>query len=221
MEPVPYRSIPWARILARIAESVGARAPTARIKPAPEAAFRILVTTMISPRTKDEVTDAAADRLLASAPAPEALAALPQEQIARLIYPAGFYRVKAASLRAAATLLVARHGSRVPESVAGLLELPGVGRKIANLVASRAFGIDAICVDTHVHRISNRAGWVAAETPERTEQALAVVLPKRYWSAVNELLVSFGKRVCTPQSPRCSECPIAARCRKVGVTRSR
>jgi endonuclease III len=176
---------------------------------------------MISPRTKDEVTDAAADRLLARAPSPAALAGLPEQSIARLIYPAGFYRVKARSLRAAAALLASVHDSRVPASIDDLLTLPGVGRKIANLVASRAFGIDAICVDTHVHRIANRAGWVSTTTPERTERALAERIPRRYWSVVNDLLVPFGKRVCTPQSPRCSACPLRISCPRRGVERSR
>jgi endonuclease-3 len=184
-------------------------------------AFRVLVATMISPRTRDEVTEVAAERLLAAAPDPAALAALPASRIERLIYPAGFYHTKAANLRGAARMLLERHDGRVPAGMEELLELPGVGRKVANLVRNLGFGLDGICVDTHVHRISNRLGWVQTKTPEQTERALARRLPRRWWIDVNELLVRFGQTVCTPLSPRCSSCPLGRICPRVGVGRTR
>jgi endonuclease III len=183
--------------------------------------FAVLVSTMISLRTKDEVTAAASARLLARAANPRELASLSEAAIARLIYPAGFYRTKARHLRQASRLLVEGQGGRVPESMEDLLALPGVGRKTANLVRNLGFGLPGICVDTHVHRISNRLGWVRTRTPLETERALEAVLPRRYWIPVNGLLVAFGQRTCTPQSPRCSACPIRRHCARAGVTRSR
>jgi len=176
---------------------------------------------MISLRTKDDVTEAASRRLLDRAPDPRSLAAMGEAQIARLIFPAGFYRTKARHLRQTAALLLERHGGRVPESMEQLLELPGVGRKTANLVRNLGYGLPGICVDTHVHRIANRLGWVRTNTPAQTERALEKVLPRRYWIPVNELLVGFGQRVCTPLSPRCSACPISGLCPRRGVGRSR
>jgi len=213
--------IAWERSLRAMAAAAGTPLVRRHPRTSPSSAFAILVTTMISPRTKDEVTDAAALRLLRRAPTPASLAALPRSDIARLIYPAGFYRTKAASLRQAAARLAAGHQGLVPETMDGLLELPGVGRKIANLVLSRAFGQDAICVDTHVHRISNRRGWVRTRTPEETEHELRRLCPRRFWTALNDVLVGFGKRVCTPQSPRCGDCPVSAGCPREGVARSR
>jgi len=183
--------------------------------------FRVLVATMISLRTKDDVTRAAADRLLAAAPTPSALAALPAPRIARLIYPAGFYRTKSRNLRDAARILVSERGGAVPRSMEELLALPGVGRKTANLVRNLGYGLPGICVDTHVHRISNRFGWVSTRTPEETERALMRVLPRRYWIVINELLVRYGQTVCTPLSPRCTACPVSAWCPQVGVGRTR
>jgi endonuclease-3 len=183
--------------------------------------FRVLVSTIISTRTKDAVTAAAADRLLSVAPGARRLAALPETRVARLIFPAGFYRTKAANLRASARLLLERHAGRVPEGMDDLLELPGVGRKVANLVRGLGFGIPGICVDTHVHRISNRLGWVATRDPAGTERALLGTLPRRYWIVVNELMVRWGQAVCTPLSPHCSSCPVTGACRRRGVTRAR
>ena len=183
--------------------------------------FAVLVSTMISLRTKDEVTAAASARLLARAGSPGELAALSERTIARLIYPAGFYRTKARHLRQAGRLLAERHAGRVPEAMEDLLALPGVGRKTANLVRNLGFGLPGICVDTHVHRISNRLGWVRTRTPLETERALEARLPRRYWIPVNGFLVAFGQRTCTPLSPKCSQCPIRRHCARVGVGRSR
>lgn len=185
---------------------------------------------MISLRTKDDVTLAASRRLFAAAGTPAELASLDEEEIARLIYPAGFYRMKAGNIREVART-VARQGT-VPDTLELLTALPGVGRKTANLVLNLGFGIPAICVDTHVHRIANRLGWIATRTPDETERALMALMPARHWIETNELLVAFGQQVCTPVSPRCSACPFrgpgddrrsGARpiCRRVGVTKSR
>jgi endonuclease-3 len=183
--------------------------------------FRVLVSTIISTRTKDTVTAAAAGRLLAAAPDARRLAALRASRIARLIVPAGFYRTKAANLRATARRLLERHDGAVPPDMDELLALPGVGRKVANLVRGLGFGIAGICVDTHVHRISNRLGWVETRDPAGTERELMRVLPRRYWISVNELMVRWGQSVCTPLSPWCSACPLAHSCRRRGVGKSR
>jgi endonuclease-3 len=186
-----------------------------------DAPYRVLVSTVISLRTKDEVTLPASERLLSAAPTVEHLAELREDRIARLIYPAGFYRMKARNLRACADLIRKHHNGVVPRSVEELTELPGVGRKTANLVLGIGYGIDAICVDTHVHRIANRLGWIETRTPERSEQALMRILPRRFWIPVNELLVGFGQQVCKPVSPLCSRCPLENECPKVDVAHRR
>jgi endonuclease-3 len=183
--------------------------------------FRVLVATVISLRTKDDVTTAASERLVSRAPTPAALAQAQEREIAEAIYPAGFYRTKAARLKEIGRILSVQYGGTVPRSESELLELPGVGRKTANLVLSLGFGLPAICVDTHVHRISNRLGWVTSRSPEETERQLQAVLPKEYWREINGLLVAFGQQTCTPTSPRCSSCPLAQTCPMVGVTKSR
>lgn len=183
--------------------------------------FDVLVGTLISLRTRDEVTIPATRRLLAIASSPGELRALSHRAIEQAIYPAGFYRTKARRLREIARILEERYGGSVPDTMEALLELPGVGRKTANLVLLAGHGIAALCVDTHVHRISNRLGFVSTRTPAQTEDALRAGLPRRLWWDYNELLVSFGKKVCTPLSPRCSICPAAASCPRVGVTRMR
>jgi endonuclease III len=216
--------IPWARIVSAMTSALAEDSPLPSVSAVAEQdsdPFRVLVATMISLRTKDEVTRKAADSLLAAAPTPQALAALPETRIEQLIYPAGFYHTKAKSLRATARALVEHHGGAVPSDMEELLALTGVGRKTANLVLNLGFGLPGICVDTHVHRISNRMGWVATKGPAQTELALMEILPKRYWITINELLVRYGQRVCTPLSPHCSTCPAARFCARVGVGRSR
>ncbi len=183
--------------------------------------FRILVSTVISARTKDEVTGSASERLFARAKDPESMARLRESEIAKLIYPAGFYRTKAKAIRALSKKLAEEHGGRVPRRIEELVELPGVGRKTANLVVTLAFGGPGICVDTHVHRIVNRIGVVSTRNPKETEFALRAVLPKEYWLEINDMLVTYGKNVCTPVSPRCSICRIESLCAKTGVSRSR
>jgi endonuclease-3 len=216
--------VAWEHILGRLQEVLHT-APLPAVSELaqrlPHEPFHVLVSTMISLRTKDEVTAGASGRLLGRAPTPKALSELSPEEIGRLIYPAGFYNTKARNLQAMATVLVEKHQGVVPSDMDALLELPGVGRKTANLVRNLGFGLDGICVDTHVHRISNRLGWVRTRTPHETELALEEILPRRFWIPINELLVRFGQRICTPLSPRCSICLVAGHCRQVGVTRSR
>ena len=183
--------------------------------------FAVLVSTVISLRTRDEVTDLVSPRLLALAPTAAALARMPTERIARLIYPAGFYRTKARTLRTLGRVLVERHGGRVPDSIDELCALHGVGRKTANLVVTLGYAKPGICVDTHVHRICNRMGFVSTRSPDETERVLRARLPTRWWIPINDLLVSFGRVHCTPLSPRCSTCPVAGVCAQRGVARRR
>ena len=183
--------------------------------------FRLLVACVISLRTKDEVTAESSRRLFAIADTPQALAALDPTTIAEAIFPAGFYNTKAKQLRMIGEILRDRYGSEVPGDEEALLALPGVGRKTANLVLGLGFDIPAICVDTHVHRISNRLGLVATKTPEETERALQNVLPGDLWIPINDLLVTFGQNRCHPTSPRCTGCPLEDLCPRIGVTRFR
>jgi endonuclease III len=183
--------------------------------------FKILIGCLLSLRTKDETTGPAAARLFALAETAEAMRQLSREQIARAIYPVGFYRTKATSILDICRTLMERHGGRVPDTMGALLELKGVGRKTANLVLTMGFQKPAICVDTHVHRISNRWRYVRTKNPEHTELALRRKLPKAYWMVYNDLLVSFGQNICKPISPLCGQCPLDARCPKVGVKQHR
>jgi endonuclease-3 len=182
--------------------------------------FRVLIATMLSAQTKDAVTAAASARLFRVARMPRTMAALPRRRIERLIYPVSFYRTKARHVRAAVRQILDRFDGRVPATMDELLTLPGVGRKTANLVlilshASR----DNICVDTHVHRISNRLGWVKTRTPDQTEHALYRVVPKRWWPSVNLYLVTWGQNVCKPVYPRCRACVVSPLCPRIGVVR--
>jgi endonuclease-3 len=183
--------------------------------------FRVLVACILSLRTQDTTTGPAAARLFALAADPAAMLRLSARQIERAIYPVGFYRTKARAILGICRDLLERFGGRVPDDLDALLTLGGVGRKTANLVVTIGYGKPGICVDTHVHRISNRFGYVKTRTPEETEMALRARLPRRYWIGYNDLLVSFGQNVCAPISPRCSQCPIHRLCRRVGVTASR
>lgn len=183
--------------------------------------WAVLASTIISLRTKDEVTIIASERLLEKAGSPAELSAMKEAAVAKLIYPAGFYRNKAASLKKIAAILLEKYGGKVPARMEELLALPGVGRKTANLVLSEAFDIAAICVDIHVHRISNRCGWLVSKTPEETEMFLREILPKKYWKRINFILVLYGQKLCRPVSPFCSHCVIGKYCARRGVDRSR
>lgn len=183
--------------------------------------FRVLVATILSLRTRDTLTAQVAPRLFAIADTPPALLELSEERLAEIIYPVGFYRNKARTLLAICHLLMKDYGGAVPNDLERLLALPGVGRKTANLVMTRGFGLPGICVDTHVHRICNRWGYVHTTTPDQTEYALREKLPSEYWIPINELLVTLGQNICHPSSPRCTTCPVAQWCARVGVARSR
>ena len=181
----------------------------------------MLVACILSLRTQDSTTGPAAARLFAAAATPDAMLRLPAARIARLIYPVGFYRTKARVILGICRDLLDRFGGRVPDTIEDLLTLKGVGRKTANLVVTMGYGKPGICVDTHVHRISNRLGYVRTRTPEETETVLRQRLPRRFWIGYNDLLVGFGQNICTPISPRCSTCPVRSLCRRIGVTTSR
>lgn len=183
--------------------------------------FRVLVSCLLSLRTRDEVTAAASARLFALADTPDKLGALAVEDIAQAIYPVAFYRNKAGQLKEIALVLQKKYDSRVPESLEELLELKGVGRKTANLTLTLGHGGMGICVDIHVHRIVNRWGYVRTRSPDDTEMALREKMPKRYWKGLNDLLVTFGQNICRPVSPFCSRCPVEDLCLRVGVGRSR
>ena len=180
--------------------------------------FEVLVTTILSLRTKDEVTRVAARRLLEKVRAPKDIIAMKEQDLARLIFPVGFYKTKAQTLKKISEDLIEKFGGKVPDDLDELLKLKGVGRKTANLVVTLAFGKPGICVDTHVHRVSNRLGYVATKTPEATEMALREKLPREYWIEYNDLLVTWGQNICRPISPFCSKCAIRPYCRQVGVT---
>lgn len=183
--------------------------------------YRVLVSCLISLRTKDEVTSAASERLFLLADTPEQMVKIPPETIADRIYPAGFYRTKARTILDASQELIDRFDGRVPGTVEELVSIRGVGRKTANLVVTLGHGKPGICVDTHVHRITNRWGLVRTKNPDQTEVALRKVLPKRYWIPINDLLVNYGKSICRPISPHCTECKLTPFCEKEGVTRFR
>ena len=182
--------------------------------------FQVLIATLLSARTQDATTLAASTRLFRKARTPRAMGKLTVRQIETLIYPVSFYRHKARHIKATCRILVDRFGGRVPRTMADLLLLPGVGRKTANLVLILAFKSERnICVDTHVHRISNRLGWVRTRTPEETEQALYAATDNRWWPYINLYLVTWGQNVCRPVYPRCSACLLTDWCPRVGVTR--
>jgi endonuclease-3 len=183
--------------------------------------WAVLASTILSLRTKDDVTLAASAALLERAPTPSDLLKLEAQKIEKLIFPAGFYRTKALNLRRIATIIIEKYAGLVPDDLDELLSLPGVGRKTANLVLIEAFDKDGICVDTHVHRICNRAGWVGTKTPEETEMRLREILPKKHWKGLNALLVLYGQQLCRPISPFCSKCVIKKYCAEKEVGKSR
>jgi endonuclease-3 len=183
--------------------------------------FRTLIGCILSLRTKDETTAAASQRLFDRAATPAAILTLDLATLEKLIYPVGFYRTKAKAIHGICRDLIEKFGGVVPNEIDELLKLKGVGRKTANLVVTEAYGRPGICVDTHVHRISNRWGLVKAKTPDKTEVELRRVLPPRHWLEYNGLLVAFGQTICHPTSPWCSKCKIADSCPRIGVIRSR
>ncbi len=183
--------------------------------------FQILISTVLSLRTRDQTTAEASARLFRLARTPRAMLALPRRTIERAIYPVGFYRTKARHIHDISRDLLERYGGVVPDDIDELLTLKGVGRKTANLVVTLGYRKPGICVDIHVHRISNRWGYIRTKTPAQSEEALRRKLPRRYWIIYNDLLVPFGQNLCTPVSPRCSQCKLFRYCERVGVTSSR
>jgi endonuclease-3 len=179
--------------------------------------FRILIGCILSLRTRDDTSIPATDRLFELASTPERMVSLRASTIAKRIYPVGFYRRKAEQIRAISRRILDLHGGKVPSVMEDLLALPGVGRKTANLVLTIGFGLPGICVDTHVHRICNRLGWVETDHPDRTELELRTFLPSRFWIPINEILVRHGQSICKPIAPRCGDCPVSRDCPRVNV----
>jgi len=183
--------------------------------------FLILISTLLSLRTKDETTEKAMDQLTKRVQTPEDILGLSDGELEKIIYPVGFYRNKTKTLKNVSRILLQKYGGRVPDSLDELLSIKGVGRKTANLVITEAYGKPGICVDTHVHRISNRLGIVSTKNPHSTEEELRKILPKKYWIIYNTLLVAFGRKICHPISPRCSHCSIIHLCKQIGVIKHR
>lgn len=183
--------------------------------------FMVLISCILSLRTKDNTTMQASERLFDLAKTPEAMMGLPIKTIEKAIYPVGFYRNKAKVIKNICKRLVEEYHSKAPDTIGELLKFKGVGRKTANLVVTIGYGKHGICVDTHVHRITNRWGYVQTKTPEETEFALRKKLPQRYWLIINDLLVTFGQNICKPISPLCSKCRLYKYCGRVGVAKSR
>jgi endonuclease-3 len=183
--------------------------------------YEVLISCILSLRTQDATTEKASDRLFALASTPQAMVTLSGSVIEKAIYPVGFYRTKARNIREISRQILERFGGAVPDSIDELLTLPGVGRKTANLVVTYGYAKPGICVDTHVHRITNRWGYVATKSPDETEMALRRILPRRHWIPLNDLLVTYGQNLCKPISPHCSACSIGRWCARVGVGKSR
>jgi len=183
--------------------------------------YRVLISCILSLRTKDKTTAEASSRLFKVADSPRKMIELPAGRIQKLIYPVGFYRNKTKAILGMSKKILDDFGGRVPDNMDDLLKLKGVGRKTANLVLGLGYNIPAICVDTHVHRISNRLGWVKTDGPQATEEALEKIIPRNYWIKLNTILVGFGQNLCAPVSPFCSRCAVNKYCRKTGVSRSR
>jgi endonuclease-3 len=207
------------RALARAIDNLDLPAVEKIAEDSQEDPFEVLIATMLSAQTRDAVTAAATARLFRVARTPRTIARLTEKQIIKVIYPVSFYRHKAAHVRETCRILVERFGGCVPSTMAELLTLPGVGRKTANLVLILSFrSVKNICVDTHVHRISNRLGWVRTRTPDETEQALYRATRQRWWPYINLYLVTWGQNVCRPIYPRCGACVIREHCPRIGVT---
>ena len=183
--------------------------------------FHVLISCLLSLRTKDQTTRDASHRLFAVANNPQEMLEISTPDMEKLIYPVGFYRTKAVKIKEICGELIKTYKSKVPDEIDELLKLNGVGRKTANLVVTLGYQKPGICVDTHVHRITNRWGYVKTKNPYETEFALREKLPPEYWLTINDLLVTYGQNVCVPVSPKCSVCPVQMYCRKVGVTRHR
>ena len=215
------RAVAIIKILRIATKDMVAPAATTITKQYGRNPFLILISCILSLRTRDTVSLPASQRLFEHAQTPQTLLLLSPSTIEKLIYPTGFYRHKAKEILAICTILLEKYKGKVPNTHEELIALPGVGPKTANLVLAEGFGIPAICVDTHVHRISNRLGLVKSKTVEQTEEQLKLVLPKHYWSEYNKLMVMWGQNICVPISPKCSICPLLPLCPQIGVVRHR
>ena len=191
------------------------------IAEASDSPFKVLISCILSLRTQDSTTAHASRRLFALADSPETMVKLTAKKIERAIFPVGFYHTKAKTILEICRILIEKYSGKVPDEIDELIKFKGVGRKTANLVVTLGYNKPGICVDTHVHRISNRWGYVKTATPAKTEVALREKLPKQYWIQYNDLLVSFGQQLCRPISPLCSQCPVAKYCNQIGVTTRR
>jgi endonuclease-3 len=215
-------SFPFPELIERLQRYYANDVPAlTRIAAERNSPFLVLIGCLLSLRTKDETTDMAMQRLLQRAQTAQQLVGIPTDELETIIFPVGFYRNKARLIKEVARTIIEKYGNQVPDSIDELLTIKGIGRKTANIVITQGFGKPGIAVDTHVHRISNRLGVVATGTPDRTEIALREILPKQYWRTYNPLLVTHGRRTCTPLSPFCSRCPVSDLCKRVGVSRSR
>lgn len=213
---------PFDKVISRLEEYYGEDAPAlTRMASRKRDPFLVLIACLLSLRTKDEVTDQAMGRLLKRAKRPEEITAIPVAELEKIIYPVGFYRNKARVLKDVSRTILENYKGKVPDTIDELLKLKGVGRKTANIVMAEGFRRPGIAVDTHVHRISNRLGAVSTKNPNETEEVLRKILPIKYWITYNALLVTHGRRTCTPISPFCSRCPIYQCCCRVGVVKSR
>lgn len=183
--------------------------------------FKVLISTILSARAKDEVTEVISEELFRTYPTAKKLAIATPADIIPIIKKIGFYNAKSRNIIAAARMIRDEFGGKVPNTREELVKLPGVGRKVANCVLVYSFKKDAIPVDIHVHRISNRLGWVKTKTPEETEEKLEALVPKKHWQTINDTFVAHGKTICAPVSPKCSVCPVNKWCKRVGVTTSR
>ena len=220
--PAPQKVARVMRTLARALPSLELPAVEKISNEQAEDPFQILIATLLSARTQDATTHAASTRLFKAARTPRTMVKLTVKEIERLIYPVSFYRNKARHVHECCSMLLSRFGGQVPSTLEELTSLPGVGRKTANLVLILAFRSRRnICVDTHVHRISNRLGWVSTRLPDETEQALYTATERRWWPSINLYLVTWGQNVCRPVYPRCGDCVIASECPRIGVQERR
>lgn len=215
-------AFPFSQLIERLEKYYKDDVPAlTRIAAERDSPFLVLIGCLLSLRTKDETTDKAMERLMPRAQTPQQLLSISTEELEKIIYPVGFYRNKARLIKEVALTVIEKYGNKVPDSIDELLTIRGIGRKTANIVVTEGFGKAGIAVDTHVHRISNRLGVVSTKAPNDTEAALRKVLPQAYWRVYNPLLVTHGRRTCTPLSPFCSRCPVFDLCGRVGVTRMR
>jgi endonuclease-3 len=211
-----------AEVVKKLKKAVkGYRTPSVTVIAKKNDPFAVLISCIISLRTRDEITEPASARLFALAKSPAELSKLSDSKIEKAIYPAAFFRNKAKSMKEMCNVLVDEYSGEVPDKLEELLKLKGVGRKTANLTLTLGHNKPGICVDIHVHRICNRLGYVKTKSPDETEMVLREILPKRYWKGFNDLLVSFGQNICKPVSPFCGSCPILHTCSQIGVTRHR